>query len=169
MKDKIFFLNILTLLIFCAFPVHAQEPVDANPDSLFSSQVSELAPIHDNQNTVLSFGGNPYDCIGQTDTPHKSTHQPGTINVTASTRCSLPVSTIYVDTVLQKWTCIGICFWANVGSFSPRTGIGTYVKTNSAAACNSGAYRGLSNHRVTDTFGQIYIALTSNQITISCP
>lgn len=47
MKDKLFFLNILTLLIFCAFPLHAQEPVDAEPivGSVFSSQVQELRPV----------------------------------------------------------------------------------------------------------------------------
>lgn len=52
MKDKIFFLNILTLLIFCAFPLHAQEPIGSG-EVIHNSITIPRMHVHNSTDSVI--------------------------------------------------------------------------------------------------------------------
>lgn len=113
---------------------------------------------------------NPYGCFGQTDSPHKSSHVAGSVNVVARTTCAVPVPEIVVGTILEKQTCVVFCWWSAVGgSGLDRRYNTSWAKTNSAATpCVSGKYRGNSFHIVRGADGKIYETVTSKTATITC-
>lgn len=109
---------------------------------------------------------NPWNCQGQTDNPHKSTHVPGTVNVVARSSCGISVPTIRVITALQRWN---FPFWSTVGN-SPlvQSSPGSYVQTNAAATCVTDWYRGVSGHSVVGPDGFTYGLNTKNQEYVVC-
>jgi hypothetical protein len=86
-------------------------------------------------------------CYGQTDRPHNSTHEPGSINVVARTVC--PGLGVHVDTALYRSRWYG---WEQRGS-GAGDAIGS-VSTNaaeSAADCDgTHDYLGSSYHESSD-------------------
>jgi hypothetical protein len=89
----------------------------------------------------------PSGCYGQTDRPHNSTHEPGSINVVARTVC--PGLGVHVDTALYRSRWYG---WQQRGSGS-NDGFGS-VTTNaaeSAADCDgTHDYLGSSYHEASN-------------------
>ena len=114
---------------------------------------------------------NPYGCEGQTDYPHKSTHQSGNANVVARTTCPAPhlMAEIYVSTQLYKRSCSGFtCEWNVYGPHehelkeNART-----AQTNSAGPCVNGRYKGVSAHYIIDAEGDLYFAITQKAANIN--
>lgn len=98
-----------------------------------------------------------YNCYGQTDQPHLSTHVPGTVNVTARTVCSGHV--VYVTTNLYRSRWYG---WELRGSDNT-TGVGT--ATDNAAENNCGGthdYLATSYHENLDDGSYANTSNTSN-------
>lgn len=89
----------------------------------------------------------PSGCYGQTDRPHNSTHEPGSINVVARTVCA--GLGVHVDTALYRSRWYG---WQQRGSGS-NNGVGS-VTTNaaeSAADCDgTHDYLGSSYHEASN-------------------
>lgn len=89
----------------------------------------------------------PSGCYGQTDRPHNSTHEPGSINVVARTAC--PGMGVHISTALYRSRWYG---WQRRGS-GVNDGIGK-VSTNaseSAADCNgTHDYLGSSYHEASN-------------------
>lgn len=80
-------------------------------------------------------------CSYNVNYPHRSGHVPGTINVTANTSCSAPVSSISMDVGLAlDWTLVGAQRFSNSGK--------SFLDGNAAVPCVSGYYRGIATTTV---------------------
>ncbi len=89
-------------------------------------------------------------CTGTTDRAHLSHHVPGTVNVEGHTRCTGPVPSLSVTVKLQRQRCwLIFCSCSTVAISAPATASGVRVKTNAAAICFTGWWRGQSHHAVT--------------------
>ena len=129
--------TVLTLgAVTAASPVlaaaRAPEPVEAPSNANLGNDAgAALAP----------------GCYGQTDRPHNSTHQPGSINVVARTVC--PGLGVHVSTNLDRSRWYG---WERRGSGS-NNGAGR-VQTNAAESAQdcdgTHDYLGSSYHEATD-------------------
>jgi hypothetical protein len=106
-------------------------------------------PVEVASNTALGHvaAALPSGCYGQTDRPHNSTHEPGSINVVARTVC--PGLGVHVDTALYRSRWYG---WQQRGS-GANNGVGS-TSTNAAesAADCSGThdYLGSSYHEASN-------------------
>ena len=89
----------------------------------------------------------PSGCYGQTDRPHNSTHEPGSINVVARTVC--PGLGVHVDTALYRSRWYG---WQQRGSgASDGFGSATTNAAESAADCDgTHDYLGSSYHEASN-------------------
>ncbi len=94
----------------------------------------------------------PIYCNARTDNPHNSTHVFGMANVIGTTTCSMAVSQS-ISVSLSKQSCWWIfCWWSGRG-YGSDAGVKPVVRTNAAAPCSTGWWRGRSQHTVVPGFG----------------
>ena len=106
-------------------------------------------------------------CALQVNYPHLSTHVPGTVNVTASTTCTAPVTYINMK--------VGLYYNGTLVTQNSFSGYNTTeVDGNAAAPCQNGTYTGAATAAVTfppgyepspQNLGPVY----SPNISITCP
>jgi hypothetical protein len=129
------------------------EEVDyAAPDAALGPEDVAL----DGEQASALAAGVPITCSGQTDNPHRSgtpgfTHN---ANVHGRTLCNIPVR-MTISVMLQRQRCVWyFCWWSSVGS----PGVGgpvqaTRLQRTSHALCQTGWWRGYSQHTVTPPLG----------------
>ena len=101
------------------------------------------------------------DCAGWTHNPHLSTHFPGTINVTAETRC--PGKEVYVNTTLivRRWFFISKILSTDSNKGLSRTVVNVHTTCLKGSRMN---YEARSKHWTSDGA----VSYTSNSASILC-
>jgi hypothetical protein len=88
-------------------------------------------------------------CYGRTDYPHRSGYN---VNVHGETGCDTPLP-LSTSVSLQRQKCVWIfCWWSTYGS-GYYANVATVARTNAAAFCQKGWWRGSSWHSVQFPFG----------------
>ena len=145
---------------------------DSSPTQ--SSEVEHLSSVtlsHGGGTTMSSSSLVYWSCLLKADDPHDSHHEDGTINTEGWTRCDVIMNSLTVATTLQKETCLlSICWWSNFAPTGTKTRtFAKYVRSNSAASCQNGNYRGRTRHTVVWPDGASEVAfLISWTVTITC-
>jgi hypothetical protein len=121
-------------------------------------------------NGAAAAAGNPYNCWGQTDLPHKSS---GDASVHARTYCSVRLPFMYVDVDLYRDRWYGLQWldqddsaWVYAKSSSRYQ-----VEANARWHCvgaGTYTYRAYSYHEVRDPGGNRYYADTGNSNRFTC-
>lgn len=75
-------------------------------------------------------------CTLTVNDPHGSTHVSGTINVTATTSCPLPMTSIYLDVELMRVSPSAKTYFAKPGVTAP-AGYATWTQ-NESTSCSQG-------------------------------
>lgn len=111
-------------------------------------------------------------CRAKSHHPHNSRHEGGNINQVSDIRCfgTGPLPELSISTTLQKEVCFVICFWFDFAPTGSATRFNaTYVKANSAAACEDGTYRGRSSHVLVWPNGKVDAGWTASPaVSITC-
>jgi hypothetical protein len=86
-------------------------------------------------------------CILKVNHPHPSVHASGTINVTATTTCPIPMASIYIDTELKRTAPTAGSWWNGFGvtTYASKT-----ATDNQATSCSRGpgTFRGWATTRI---------------------
>lgn len=126
----------------------------------------ELTPAPDQSGSIFA---NPANCRGKTNSPHRSTHVPNSVNVTASTTCDYAVERVMVDVKLYSSRWYGWELAENPPGPKNRYGVRN-VSNNHADYDCAGVhdYLGQSYHESVIA-GEVYSATTSRRTDgISC-
>jgi hypothetical protein len=124
-------------------------PAPAEPEYVDGEM--EIAPNPSAEASAEMASAVPLSCSGQTDNPHRSgtagfTHN---ANVHGRTVCSAAVQ-MSVSVMLQRQRCVWFfCWWSGVGTNGYGAGVATRLERTSNAPCQTGYWRGQSNHTVT--------------------
>jgi hypothetical protein len=86
-------------------------------------------------------------CVLTVNYPHASTHYSGTINVTATTTCPIPMTSIYIDTELKRTAPTAGSWWNGFGVTTYGLKSATDNQATSCAA-GPGTYRGWATTRI---------------------
>lgn len=104
----------------------------------------------------------PITCFARTDYPHHSYTVPGMVNVHGTTTCPVPLN-ISVEVYLYHRECIWFyCWWSGEGTPGFDSGMKTMVKSNAAAPCKKGWWKGHSHHSAMNYIGYIRQVATEN-------
>lgn len=111
-------------------------------------------------------------CSIQTDNPHRSTHAPGYLNVTAWTgRCTAPAFiSASTHMVRSRWVILFYHQAVQISPEVPASRTGTYVETHSSTVClwAVGYYKGISTHTL-NAYGYTESKQTASEwIGIKC-
>lgn len=105
-------------------------------------------------------------CTLQINNPHKSTHVPGTINVTATWGCSSIVAELDIEIYLYLGGIL-------VGDGSSSGEATANLQANAYSGCTSGTYQGIADGRVVFPAGYTpptqFTTVHSGSVFISCP
>jgi hypothetical protein len=126
----------------------------------------ELKPASGQSASILA---NPANCKGKTNYPHKSTHVPNSVNVTASTTCDYAVDRVMVDVKLYSSRWYGWALAENPPGPKNLYGVRS-VSNNHADYDCAGVhdYLGESYHEGVIS-GEVYSTSTSRRVDgISC-
>ena len=166
-------------------PEHPRPETEEEIEALFAQLEASLglsgATAAGQSSTLLGSGGsiaagsltaslevNPWGCFGKTDNPHKSKHDPTTVNVEARTKCpshAMPAMSVVTQLFKGSNCFFGVCY-----SWSPYGAPGVehdddvrVVETNSAGGpCVNGYYKGISYHWMRGLDGNTYTGVTIN-------
>jgi hypothetical protein len=110
----------------------------------------------------------PSGCVGRSDNPHRSGHEPRTIVAEARTSCNNPVPELYVRGELVRftngaWTSVGLDY----GLDFQKLAVSAYPDE---LYCTGTSYYGLdSYHEVIDVDNQLYVGYTASPtVAITC-
>lgn len=159
-RTLVILISVLALVVPLTGMAAAETPSGATEESAeLAFDVRVPGPVEgpDKADLEGGTGGRAFQpgCYGQTDKPHYSTHQPGTVNVVARTVCS--GFSVYVSTVLYRhrwygwqylnsgsksgtssvehnvaWNCAGTGTYTYLGSSYHSAGTGGYAYTNNS-------------------------------------
>lgn len=115
----------LALVATVVGPLSRATPASATP-SHSAPTSEEIAPSSDDSPSgpltskqgegevgpAAALGVSPAGCIGKTNDPHRSSHVPGTVNVTALTVCDYNVESLYIQVTLWRSRWYG---WERIG------------------------------------------------------
>lgn len=148
----------LVLVVFSSNSGWATDTTDpAVPDSDEAQSVtlsSEGPPTSDGGTGVTANAAGPggtIDCLLQAQTPHNSSHVPGTINEIGTIDCGGDVvSSLTISVDLYKRVCTPDCTWRLMASSPAKLVLGkAFVQQNVAIACSPGTYRGAATGTAT--------------------
>lgn len=142
---------------------------------IVTRQLAAVTPTQDAQNVSWKELPKVYGCDGKTDRPHKSSHVEGTVNVEGRSRCKVAMPEIYVSIQIEQgqyclWRTTICLYWEPWGPLGADTQFNAKeAKANSAGPCVSGAYKGISYHRVKAPHdGRYYHLITWNTARVRC-